>query len=337
MKLQFSLMDRVVGLFIILSCLAFISALVMVGRVQNWFQKYNEYYALYDEGYDLQPGVKVKFLRTQIGQVTDVDLTSGNKVRVRMRILNKYRHYIVADCTAAIVSPTLIGIGSEYIDIIPGGEDGEKIKPGGEIPSRELKKIEKVIFEWLDKFDVEYKMHLMNNIMGNIEYITEQMMDPEGGLFGTLSHLESLSGAVAEGRGSIGKLVQGEELFQKVVKQVERVDRIMASIESAAESIRKGAASVERGAKSTREVTAGLENQMPELLENMASILDNLNKAGVLLEEAMQDVPEISQETREGMRKANQILESVKKNFLIRGNLPAQTRPEAHGLEIRGD
>jgi hypothetical protein len=40
------------------------------------------------------------------------------------------------------------------------------------------------------------------------------------------------------------------------------------------------------------------------------------------VEQGTRELPEISRGVREGLRGANQVLESVKRNFLIRGNLP---------------
>ena len=54
------------------------------------------------------------------------------------------------------------------------------------------------------------------------------------------------------------------------------------------------------------------------------------------LEKAMVNAPEISREARAGMKEVNRILESVKKNILIRGNLPKEPTPESHGVQIRG-
>ncbi|MEW5724905.1 MAG: MlaD family protein [Thermodesulfobacteriota bacterium] len=332
MTTRFTIMERSVGLFILLAFLSFLTTVIMVGRGQNWFRKHNVYWAVYNEGYNIQPGVKVKLLRADIGQVTKVELTEDNKVRVNMRILADYASRIRTDSKAAVESPTLIG--SEYINIIPGADpQAGLIPPGGQIPAREQKKIA----DYLEEFDFEHKLLLAEETLEYLSDLTEALSNPRGPLLGTLENLRRLTAQIQEGRGTLGRVVREDEIYDKIVKDLDTLDSILANIDEAAKSVKtgaksveRGAASVEKGARSTKEVTAELEERIPAILTKVQAVLDDL-------ETAMGEAPEISQDARQGMRDVNQILESIKKNFLIRSHLPRQPVPETHGVEIRGE
>jgi methyl-accepting chemotaxis protein len=92
-----------------------------------------------------------------------------------------------------------------------------------------------------------------------------------------------------------------------------------------------------QSAGATKDITGRVKRQTPEIMGQVDDILEKLQEVSRLLSQAMQNVPEISDRAREGMRDVNDILESVKKNFLIRGNLPKKPEPKTHGLEIRGN
>ncbi len=324
MILKFSFWEKSVGVFILVTFLSFVGAVVLVGRGQNWFRNHVIYYTTYDEGYNLVPGVKVKLLRADIGQVTNVELTDQNKVRVTMRILADYSSRIRADSKAAIESPTIIG--SEYINIIPGSPTSLQIDPGGDIPSKGLKKIS----DYLEEFEVEHKLLVLEEIMENVASIADQLESPNGGLFGTLSNLEKISGSVAKGEGSIGKLVQGEEIYNRIIKDLDAVEKILETVQSALNS-------TDTASSHAKDMAAEVKTRLPETMNQLQIILERINSISANLEKAMNEAPEISFEARQGMRQVNQILESVKKNFLIRSNLPQQPAPETHGVEIRGD
>jgi len=317
MNLEFRTMEKVVGAFILLTFLAFLGTVVLVGRGQNWFRQHVIYFAKYEEGYNLSPGAKVKLLRTNIGQVTSVDLTDDNKVRVTLRILEAYSSRIRADSKAVVESPTIIG--SEYINIIPGSKDEPPIQPGDYIPSKEQKKIG----DYLEEFDLEYKLQLFDEILENLSSLTDQLQQPKGPLMGTLSDVRQVTDSVAKGEGTLGRLIKSEEIHQKILDDLGEVNRILTSVHKAAES---AAAMISQ-----------VEDRTPELTDRIQKILDRLYEVSGQLEKAMNEVPEISQDARRSMRDVNRILESVKQNFLIRPFLPKPPVPETHGLEIRGD
>lgn len=326
MKLSFSYMERLVGLFILLAFLAFLATVFAVGRGQNWFRPHYDYYAIYKEGYNLQPGVKVKLLRTDIGQVTNVDLTSTNKVRVNMRILAAVAARIRGDSKAVIESPTFIG--SEYINIIPGSYHAGQIQPGGQIPSQEQKKIS----DYLEDLEFEHKLLLLDQTLENVASLTDQLQHPDGPLLGTLANIQKMTAMIKDGEGSLGKVIQQEEMYDKIMKQLDSVEGILKSIHGTAQSI-DGAA---KAINSTASKSAGVASDMPDVVTRVRDILEKVERITADLEKAMANAPEISREARTGLREANRILESVKKNILIRGNLPKEPTPESHGLQIRG-
>jgi hypothetical protein len=55
------------------------------------------------------------------------------------------------------------------------------------------------------------------------------------------------------------------------------------------------------------------------------------------MEKTMAEVPAISRQASEGMREVKQVLDSIKKNFLVRPYIPPDPSPQSHGVEERGE
>lgn len=319
MRLQYSTMERMTGAFILLTLIVFLFTVAVVGRGKNWFRKHVVYYTAFEEGYNLVSGSRVKLLGTDIGSVTDVLLTKGNKVKVRVKVLAEYASRIRANSVATVESPTVIG--SEYINIRPGTSKAAAIPPEGLIPTKEKKKFT----EYLEEYEIGAKLEHISKILEDLALITDQLKDPKGPFFGTFSNLQQITGTVEAGEGSLGRLIKSDELY-------EHMDTFVATLQETADYLVRAGVNIEKGSEHLEKAT----REAPEMVDKTQELLDRLLKVQVILEKVMAEVPEISAQAREGMQEVNRILDSVKENFLIRPNLPPPSDPETHGLEIRG-
>lgn len=319
MRLQYSTMERMTGAFILLTLIVFLFTVAVVGRGKNWFRKHVVYYTAFEEGYNLVSGSRVKLLGTDIGSVTDVLLTTGNKVKVRVKVLAEYASRIRANSVATVESPTVIG--SEYINIRPGTSKAAVIPPEGMIPTKEKKKFT----EYLEEYEIGAKLEHIGKILEDLALITDQLKDPKGPFFGTFSNLQQITGTVETGEGSLGRLIKSDELY-------EHMDTFVATLQETADYLVRAGVNIEKGSEHLEKAT----REAPEMVDKTQELLDRLLKVQVILEKVMTEVPEISAQAREGMQEVNRILDSVKENFLIRPNLPPPPDSETHGLEIRG-
>ena len=327
MKLEYSTMEKVVGGFILLTLLICLFTVAVVGRGKNWFRKHVTYYTTFKEGYNLSSGSRVKLFGTDVGQVTEVVLTEDNKVRVRLRILAGYASRVRGDSTAIVESPTFIG--SEYIAITPGSKTAASIPPEGEIPSKERK----TLSEYLEQYEIEKKVELFSKIIEDLARITGQLQDSKGPFFGTLENIQQLTGAVEQGQGTLGRIIRGDELYKRIMDELDTLATILASIHETVERTNEVRSNLEQ-------ISGHIEKaarHAPQMTTQVQEILNRMIKVSILLERAMTEAPAISHQAREGMREVNRILDSVQKSFLIRPHLPPAPEPESHGLEMRGE
>ena len=194
MGAPYSRREKLAGLFLVLGLALIFAWAAIVGGGRGWFRSYNDYYALYNEGYGLAPGVKVRFLRTDVGLVKRLELTENNQVKVHISILKEYADRVKSDSQAAIASPTFIG--SEYIDIIPGSLETEPVPSGGQIPAKERKSLE----DYVRDLRLDAMLARVEAIMVNVDNLTHQLQEPSGPLLGTMSNVRKLTATVAARR-----------------------------------------------------------------------------------------------------------------------------------------
>ncbi len=293
--------EKLAGLFLVLGFFLILGWAAMMGGGRGWFRSYNEYYALYSEGYGLAPGVKVRFLRTDVGLVTRLELTENNQVKVHLSILEEYADRVKSDSQAAIASPTFIG--SEYIDIIPGSLATEPVPNGGQIPAQERKSLE----DYVKDLHLDTMLAKTEAIMTNVDSLTHQLQDPSGPLLGTMSNVRKLTATVAAGEGSLGELAMNDNAALELY-------RILGDVRIATDNIAS--------------LTGSLNKTMPDILNRLESITAQV-------EAAARSAPEIGRSARESMRSVNQVLDSAKRNFLIRPNLTADPEPESLSYPAR--
>ncbi|MDR1677243.1 MAG: hypothetical protein LBS44_02505, partial [Deltaproteobacteria bacterium] len=84
-----------------------------------------------------------------------------------------------------------------------------------------------------------------------------------------------------------------------------------------------------RGVSESLNASAAVLNRdMPNMTGKIDRILNQIEKG-------TSSFPEVARGAREGLRDVNQVLDSVKRNFLIRGNLTPDQPPEALTIPAR--
>lgn len=312
MDLNFSKKEKAVGTFIICIIVILLTTVVIIGRGKDWFKTYIIYYTTFDESYNLTENAAVKLFKADIGKVKKIILVE-NRVKVKLAILEEYSSRIRSDSVAIVESPTFIG--SEYISIKPGSADSPLIPEGGEINSTAKKSIADIMSE----FQVEETAKTVIRIVHDISEITQIMRDPDGPFFTTInnlnktiSHLEAITGDIQVGKGTVGSMLKSREILESVLDVLDKVSQILESMAKAS-------------------------SKAPEITNKVLDSLSSIKRILKELEEGSYDIPKVTRSTkrgineiRDGVENIGKVVESLKKNFLIRSNLP----PEPKGKNI---
>lgn len=191
------------GIFVFFGTVLIIVAVFLVGNKESVFTKNVYIHTYFDDVAGLRKGASVRLSGLNIGNVSDIHLvpdTTG-RVEVVMRIRKELRQFIRLDSRASIETEGLIG--SKIVSISPGSPDMEVVKDGGVIPSREPISLTRVIEK-------------TQGIIGYLQTLTQNLAD--------------IVQKVNRGEGTLGKIVNNDELYYESVHIVASADTSLRKI-----------------------------------------------------------------------------------------------------------
>jgi phospholipid/cholesterol/gamma-HCH transport system substrate-binding protein len=240
-----------------------------------------------------------------------VELTAENRVKITIKIFENDAPNIRADSVATVDSPTIIG--SEFIAITPGSPEKPAIAKGGTI----ISKAKKNIGEYLKEYEVQKKLEDFGQLISDLTIVMEKLKDPKGPLFGALYDIKDITNELSKGKGSLGRLIMEEDLYREARNTIKDLNEAATSINELSDSLDNGI------------------RLLPDTMEAVNNIAHKLDQAMSRLTTAIERAPAMQQQIEEAVTETNRILESLKKNFFIRHNLPREPVPKVYVPEVR--
>ncbi len=297
MILSFNTKEKIVGTFIIGVFILLLSMVVLIGRGKDWFKKNIIYTASFSESYNLDTSAPVKLFNADIGKVKKIVL-EGDRVKVTLAIYEEHAPRIKVDSVATVDGISYIG--KKYISIKPGSEDSVPLDTGGEIKTVESKSISDILAE----FEVEKTARMVIKSVQDLSELTQLLKNPQGPLFTainsinkTLSEIESRIGTIMDNAVVATSKVPGtvDQAKTDLEKIHEIGDRVLENIAT----VKQILANIERGSEDVPPATRSIRNRL--------------------------------QEASELMENATDVTKSLKKNILIRSNIPPA--PKGDGVD----
>ncbi len=342
MELNFNKTEKAVGVFVISIAVLLLTSLVFIGRGKDWFRSYVPFFTTFNESYNLQENAAVKMYKADIGRVESITL-DGEKVKVVIGILDEFRDRIRQGTIVTVESPTLIG--SEYISIKPGKRDGALIEDNGFIKSEPKKTLAYI----LEQFRVEETGKMFIQAIQDFSAIISDLRSPKGPLFSTLDSLDNAMGNVNSitedvkaGKGSLGSLLESRELIESILAKLDKVDPILKDINDASAQT---PVVMDNANKLLTTVNESADESLKNLKQILADIAESTQKLKTIMENVKQgsyDVPDITgsvkqgiPEIRDAVENIDKTVQSLQKNILIKPNMPPEPEPESVDAGLR--
>jgi methyl-accepting chemotaxis protein len=147
--------------------------------------------------------------------------------------------------------------------------------------------------------------------------VMERLKDPEGPLFSVLNDMKDVMNQLNKGEGSLGRMVMEEDLYREARMAIKDLGEASASIIELGNTVANGI------------------HLLPETMEQINEITRKLDHVMARLKTATERAPAMQREVEDALTEVNRILESLKKNFFIRNNLPQEPVPKVHVPEVR--
>jgi phospholipid/cholesterol/gamma-HCH transport system substrate-binding protein len=308
----------VVGVFICLGLLFLLAGIMTVGNIRDTFTKKMRLTALFDDVNGLQPGSKIWFSGVKVGTVKKVRFYGESQVEVILNLDKDVKRYIRKDAKAKISTDGLIG---NKILVIYGGSF-----MAAEVEEGDTLGVEKI----LSTEDI------MNTLQKNNENLLAITNDFKG-----------MTAIIASGRGTMGKLLHDETLYNNVLNTTSSLQKASAKAQYAITALSEFTSKLDDEGTLANDLVTDtvLFNSMSlsilkiqEIADTASIFVTNMKNAsndpnspiGVLMhdEKAGKELRSTFKNLETGSIKLNEDLEALKHNFLLRRYFRKQARKE---------
>src|SRR5208282_304045 len=210
-------LETKLGYFVVLAVFAAWIIVETLGGVEMFRGGYH-INALFDTVQDLKVGNSVRLAGVEIGRVEKIGL-AGNKVRVTMKL---HSDAVVRTDSKATIKFTGL-MGQYFVSIDFGTPEGQPAADGMVIQTEEQPDLNAIMTKLdqaatgIQNFGKSFTPDTLNNLMGPLVDFVKQNSSHLGG---AISNIENISGQIASGQGTVGKLIYTEQLYDSALVTV---------------------------------------------------------------------------------------------------------------------
>ena len=315
----------VVGIFIVIGLAIFIWAVLTLGSQKNTFERSIGVKTFFQNVNGLQKGNNIWFSGVKVGTIEDVFIIGTGKVEVDMNINEKSVPYIHKNAKAKLSTDGLIG--NKIIEIYGGTAQSPQISEGDVLNNDEL-------------LSTDEMMATLSKNNDNLLEIT--------------NNLKVVSAQMAEGKGSVGKLLKDETFANELIKTVGILKSASANVQRLTANVNQYTARLNDSGTLANDLvsdtvifsrlrtTVGKLQQMAdksnEVINSLQGAANTVNEglknpntpAGMLLgdEKTAASLKVTMQNLQSASVKLNDDLEAVQHNFLLRGFFKKKAKAE---------
>ena len=196
------------GIFVVISLLLLVGLIFLIGKQRKLFSRTFLVYANFKNIAGTKEGNFVRFAGINIGTVETITIINDTTVQLALSIDDKVRQYIKTDAVASIGSDGLMG--DKLILIAPGNDGSQVAKNGDRLQSANPLNVDKI-------------MNNLAKIADNATVLTEGLAD--------------IVTKVNQGKGSLGRLMNNDNLARKMENTIATANETAASIKSTSNTV----------------------------------------------------------------------------------------------------
>lgn len=265
-----------IGIFVALVVLAAVFILDIVGG--SVFTRGYRLYGLFNNVQELKVGDRVKMAGVEIGRIEDITLQS-NKVMVTMKVRQEAN--VRTDSKATIKFTGLMG--QNYVSVSFGTPTAPMAQNGTYLSTAEQPDFSTLMAKLNDvatgvqNLTKSFSGDQISNLLGPF---TDFLKANRGPLTAAIHNMQTISEEIAQGKGTVGKLVFDQTLYNSALTTVsnlqaaaDEIDTTVADAHKIVEQVNAGKGTVGKLVKDDT-----LYNETTASMTNLKEILQKINQ-----------------------------------------------------------
>jgi phospholipid/cholesterol/gamma-HCH transport system substrate-binding protein len=262
-------LETKLGIFVVLAVFAAILIIELIGGT-DIFQRGYQVHARFDTVQELKVGDSVKMAGVEIGRVEKIALTDG-KVEVTMKL---HADALVKTDSRAVIKFAGL-MGQNYVAIDFGSPDGKRLDDNQFITTVEQPDLSAIMTKLdsaaggIANVAKSFSGDSINNLLGPM---TDLIKQNSGRITMTLSNMESISGQIASGQGTVGKVIYQDTLYDSALSTVTNLQDAVLQAKQLVNGISSG-----QGTLGKLATDDALYNSTQASMTNLNQILFKIN------------------------------------------------------------
>jgi phospholipid/cholesterol/gamma-HCH transport system substrate-binding protein len=282
-----------VGVFVLGGLLLFAVGLFMIGDRQMAFAKKVTLYTEFKKITGLQPGAVVRVSGAKAGSITQIlppDTPSG-KFRVEVEIVEDLHQLVRTDSLATIETEGLVG--GNYLGITTGSDTAPIVAPNAVIAGKEPIDIAELVQRMGDT--VTKVNDTVDDMRDDVQRAVVAIADTAEnanvlitGVTGEVTKIAAsgalisadaahIADGIRSGKGTIGKLLNDDELYNRVSTIAKQTEETTAYARQLVQSAKETLEGLQSKDGSMQGMTASVKQTMDDARGSMASFADNMD------------------------------------------------------------
>ena len=216
------------GIFFGLAVFVAVLLLEMVGGT-DWLRRGYPVNASFKTAQELKKGDLVKMAGVEIGRVEGVSLEAG-RAKVNMKIDDKFP--IKTDSVAMIKFTGLMG--QNFVSIEDGTMEAPNVSAGAALTSREQPDLSSIMMKLenvatgVEGLTKSFSAESFSTLLGPVTDFVKQNSGP---LTATIANIKTVSDNIAQGKGTVGKLISDEAFYASAYATVTNLEVASADLQ----------------------------------------------------------------------------------------------------------
>jgi len=304
------------GIFIFFGSVMVILSIFLIGNKESLFTSTFEVKTYFKSIEGLRGGAPVQLSGIMVGSVSNIKITedTSGTVEVTLRLNADVQKFIRTDTKASIETEGLVG---NKVVVLRIGTSGDPVQNGGTIQAAQTPGFAALIEE----------------TQGIMEYTKE-----------ITRNLAEIVAKVNAGEGSVGKLINKDDLYKNTNNLIISADRSLSAItmklDTLANIVNSLGFGVEAMISNVDGVVIGIDTIISNIQRGEGALGLLVSKESQLssnLEHALQNVISITEETKLGAARFAENMEALKRNWLFKSYFEERGFYDKPGYEKKLD
>ncbi|MCK9209830.1 MAG: MlaD family protein [Ignavibacteriaceae bacterium] len=305
------------GIFILIGSILFLVAVFLLGNKQSLFASTFEVKAYFSTIEGLRKGAAVRLSGIEVGNVSELRIMKDSlaRVEVTLRLVSDIRSFIKEDMRASVETEGLVG--NKIIVLHVGSNASKQVESGGTIMAEDPLNFGALVEE--AKGTLEYTKDMARNLAEIVEKVNN-------------------------GSGSIGKLVNNDDLYNNTNRLIVTADRSLGSIsyklDTLANVVNTLGADVQSVVRNVDHTISGIDNLVKNVQDGqgvLGKMLSDKSPLDTSITAVFANLIKITDETKLGTERFAENMEALKYNWLFKSYFEQRGMYDKPGYEQKLD